>query len=89
MASNSIRSSSTNSVWSMKQNKVFERALAVYDKDAPDRWKNIAREVGGKSEEEVKRHYELLVEDVRRIESGFIPYPYGSTAASTNARSYK
>ncbi|KAG8383981.1 hypothetical protein BUALT_Bualt04G0070300 [Buddleja alternifolia] len=66
MASNSISSSS----WTTKQNKQFEKALAVYDKDTPDRWQNIARAVGGKSAEEVKRHYEILVEDLNRIESG-------------------
>ncbi|EYU40174.1 hypothetical protein MIMGU_mgv1a019621mg, partial [Erythranthe guttata] len=58
------------------QNKLFERALAVYDKETPDRWQNIARAVGGKSVEEVKRHYEILVEDLKHIESGNIPFPY-------------
>ncbi|KAL8044908.1 hypothetical protein ABFX02_08G076900 [Erythranthe guttata] len=71
MASNSISSS-----WTPKQNKLFERALAVYDKETPDRWQNIARAVGGKSVEEVKRHYEILVEDLKHIESGNIPFPY-------------
>ncbi|KAM7516242.1 hypothetical protein LguiA_005825 [Lonicera macranthoides] len=72
MASNKSNSSS----WTPKQNKLFEKALAVYDKDTPDRWHNIARAVGGKSAEEVKRHYEILIEDLRHIESGNIPYPY-------------
>ncbi|KAL7101838.1 hypothetical protein ACP275_08G079800 [Erythranthe tilingii] len=71
MASNSI-----SSPWTPKQNKLFERALAVYDKETPDRWQNIARAVGGKSVEEVKRHYEILVEDLKHIESGNIPFPY-------------
>ncbi|KAI3699414.1 hypothetical protein L2E82_43706 [Cichorium intybus] len=70
-----MSSSSSNSSWTPKENKVFERALAVYDKDTPDRWQKIARAVGGKSEEEVKRHYEVLIEDVRHIESGKIPFP--------------
>ncbi|GFP99649.1 protein radialis-like 1 [Phtheirospermum japonicum] len=59
----------------MKQNKQFEKALAVYDKDTPDRWHNIARAVGGKSVEEVKRHYQVLVEDLNHIESGNVPFP--------------
>ncbi|KAL3630271.1 60S ribosomal protein L3 [Castilleja foliolosa] len=70
MASNSLSSS-----WTMKQNKQFEKALAVYDKDTPDRWHNIARAVGGKSVEEVKRHYQVLVEDLNHIESGNVPFP--------------
>lgn len=63
-----------SSSWTAKENKTFEKALAVYDKDTPDRWHKIARAVGGKTAEEVKRHYELLVEDVRRIEAGQMPY---------------
>ncbi|KAK3017158.1 hypothetical protein RJ639_007833 [Escallonia herrerae] len=76
MASNSFSSSrSSSSSWTPKQNKLFEKALALYDKDTPDRWHNIARAVGGKSAEEVKRHYELLIEDLRHIESGNVPFP--------------
>ncbi|KAI3451687.1 hypothetical protein Pfo_008352 [Paulownia fortunei] len=76
MASNSLSSSRcSSSSWMPKQNKQFEKALAVYDKDTPDRWQNIARAVGGKSAEEVKRHYEILVEDLKHIESGNVPFP--------------
>ncbi|KAK8608746.1 hypothetical protein V6N13_024159 [Hibiscus sabdariffa] len=61
MASNSLTSSrSSSSSWTTKQNKMFEKALAKYDQDTPDRWHNIAKAVGGKSAEEVKRHYEIL-----------------------------
>ncbi|PIN07095.1 hypothetical protein CDL12_20338 [Handroanthus impetiginosus] len=77
MASNSLSSSSrsSSSSWTPMQNKKFEKALAVYDKDTPDRWQKIARAVGGKSAEEVKRHYEILVEDLKQIESGDVPFP--------------
>lgn len=61
--------------WTPKQNKQFEQALAVYDKETPDRWHNIARAVGGKSADEVQRYYELLVEDVKHIEAGKVPFP--------------
>ncbi|RZC09895.1 Transcription factor RADIALIS isoform B [Glycine soja] len=80
MASSSM--SSTGS-WSAKDNKAFERALAVYDKDTPDRWYNVAKAVGGgKTPEEVKRHYELLLRDVRHIESGQVPFPYKQNGGS-------
>ncbi|KAK3009777.1 hypothetical protein RJ639_014295 [Escallonia herrerae] len=62
-------SRSSNLSWTPKQNKQFEEALAIYDKDTPDRWHNIARAVDGKSTEEVKRHYEILVKDIMQIES--------------------
>ncbi|MQL95132.1 hypothetical protein Taro_027797 [Colocasia esculenta] len=79
MASRSMRSSGSS--WSAKQNKLFEEALAVYDKDTPDRWQNVAREVGGKSPEEVKRHYDELVRDLKFIEAGQVPFPnYRSSA---------
>ncbi|XP_051146654.1 transcription factor RADIALIS-like [Andrographis paniculata] len=69
MASSSMRS------WSAAENKAFEMALAVFDKDTPDRWVNVARAIGGRTPEEVKRHYEILVEDVKYIESGKVPFP--------------
>ncbi|KAJ7972096.1 Radialis [Quillaja saponaria] len=67
---------SSSSSWTTEENKAFERALAVYDKDASDRWDNVARAIGGaKTLEEVKNHYELLVKDVKDIESGKVPCP--------------
>ncbi|RRT65938.1 hypothetical protein B296_00040628 [Ensete ventricosum] len=69
-----MMSSSVSSSWTAKQNKMFENALAVYDKETPERWQDVARAVGGKTVEEVKRHYELLVADIRRIEKGHMPY---------------
>ncbi|KAK1440590.1 hypothetical protein QVD17_06419 [Tagetes erecta] len=65
----------SSSVWTPQENKLFERALAVYDRDTPDRWHKIARVVGSKTAEEVKRHYQVLIEDLRRIELGNVPFP--------------
>ncbi|XP_019436916.1 PREDICTED: protein RADIALIS-like 4 [Lupinus angustifolius] len=65
----------SNSGWTTKQNKKFENALAIYDKDTPDRWQKLARAVGGKTVEEVKMHYEMLVEDLKQIEEGHVPLP--------------
>ncbi|KAK9683957.1 hypothetical protein RND81_10G177600 [Saponaria officinalis] len=75
MDSRSVPANDSRSPWTVKQNKAFERALAVYDKDTADRWHNIAKAVGGKTAEEAKRHYEELLEDVRRIEAGGVPFP--------------
>nr|KYP48503.1 hypothetical protein KK1_029795 [Cajanus cajan] len=77
MASNSHNNNkeNSNSSWTRMQNKQFERALALYDRDTPDRWQNIAKVVGDKSAEEVKRHYEILLEDLSHIESGRVPIP--------------
>ncbi|XP_061372671.1 protein RADIALIS-like 1 [Gastrolobium bilobum] len=84
MASSSLsKQKPSDSSWTPKQNKLFEKALAKYDKDTPDRWQNIAKAVGGKSAEEVKRHYEILLEDLKHIESGHVPIPnYKSNGSS-------
>ncbi|EXB59098.1 hypothetical protein L484_014592 [Morus notabilis] len=84
MASNSLTSSRGSSSWTPTQNKQFERALALYDKDTPDRWQKVARAVGGKSAEEVKRHYEILEEDIRHIESGKVPFPIYRSAGKSS-----
>ncbi|XP_051139055.1 protein RADIALIS-like 4 [Andrographis paniculata] len=71
--------------WTTKQNKQFEEALARFDKETPDRWQNIARAVGGgKSAEEVRRHYEVLLKDIMRIEADQVPIPnYTATRRSS------
>ncbi|CAA2972274.1 RADIALIS-like 2 [Olea europaea subsp. europaea] len=75
--------------WTAEEDKEFEKALAVYDANTPDRWAKVARAVGGKTPEEVKRHYEILVEDVNYIESGQVPYPYCRTSrAACNKGAY-
>ncbi|KAL3639175.1 Protein RADIALIS-like 6 [Castilleja foliolosa] len=65
----------SNSNWTARENKLFEDALAVYDQETPDRWHNLARAVGTKTVEEVKRHYLTLIEDIYVIESGRVPFP--------------
>lgn len=78
----------SNSGWTAKQNKRFENALAIFDKDTPDRWQNLARAVGGKTVEEVKRHYEKLVEDVKQIEEGHVPLPNYRNVLTVGGRGY-
>ncbi|KAG2377191.1 hypothetical protein LR48_Vigan06g154200 [Vigna angularis] len=76
----------SSSEWSREQDKAFENALATHPEDASDRWEKIAADVPGKTIEEIKQHYELLVEDVSQIESGCVPLPsYNSSSeGSTN-----
>ncbi|KAL5213457.1 hypothetical protein ABZP36_024304 [Zizania latifolia] len=79
------------SSWTTKQNKLFERALATYDRDMPDCWQNVARAVGGgKSVDEVKRHYAELLKDLHHIESagGHQESHYSSSSASSSSRSW-
>ncbi|CDP02018.1 unnamed protein product [Coffea canephora] len=86
MASSSPSCSfNSNSTWTKEQNKVFETALAIYDKDTPDRWHNVAKAVGGKTVEEVKMQYQLLVNDVALIEADKFPLPPYKSSPSRNA----
>lgn len=66
---------SRSSIWSREQDIAFENALATYPEDCVDRWEKIADDVPGKTLQDVKNHYELLVDDVSRIESGYVPLP--------------
>uniref|UniRef100_A0A453DFV9 Myb-like domain-containing protein n=1 Tax=Aegilops tauschii subsp. strangulata TaxID=200361 RepID=A0A453DFV9_AEGTS len=56
--------------WTREQEKAFENALATVDEEEGEAmWDKIADAVEGKTPEEVRRHYELLVEDVDGIEA--------------------
>ncbi|KAF3646946.1 Protein RADIALIS-like 6 [Capsicum annuum] len=77
---------SSSSIWSREQDKAFENALATYPEDSADRWEKIATDVPEKTLEEVKHHYDLLLEDVSRIESGSVPLPcYNSSSDSSTS----
>ncbi|XP_030524275.1 transcription factor DIVARICATA-like [Rhodamnia argentea] len=67
--------------WTPAENKMFEKALAVHDKDTPDRWHRVASLIPGKTVEDVVKHYKDLVVDVSNIEAGLIPIPGYSTTS--------
>ncbi|XP_051132048.1 transcription factor DIVARICATA-like [Andrographis paniculata] len=66
---------STVAKWTPEENKRFENALALFDKDTPDRWHNVASMIPGKTVTDVIKQYRELVEDVSDIEAGLIPIP--------------
>lgn len=76
-----------SSLWSREQDKAFENALATYPEDDLDRWEKIAADVPGKTIEEIKHHYEILVDDVNLIESGCVPLP-NYTSSSEGSTSH-
>ncbi|KAK7379343.1 hypothetical protein VNO80_04801 [Phaseolus coccineus] len=61
--------------WTTEENKKFESALAIYDKDTPDRWLRVAAMLPGKTVYDVIKQYRELEEDVSEIEAGRIPVP--------------
>lgn len=63
-------------VWSREEEKAFENAIAMHwVEDSKEQWNKIASMVPSKSVDELKQHYQLLVEDVCAIEAGHVPLP--------------
>ncbi|GJP43916.1 hypothetical protein CLOM_g16408 [Closterium sp. NIES-68] len=75
--------------WTAAEDKLFETLLVDMDAlpdaaatgaagaadDGDARWEAIAAKLPGKTAAAVRRHYEVLVEDLRGIESGRVPLP--------------
>ncbi|KAL5712180.1 hypothetical protein ACHQM5_014377 [Ranunculus cassubicifolius] len=56
------RQSSTK--WTPEENKLFENALAIYDKETPDRWQKIAAMIQGKTVGDVNY---LIYQEILKI----------------------
>jgi len=63
--------------WTREQEKAFENAIATMaeEADGDARWEKIAEAIEGKTADEVRQHYELLVEDIEGIDAGRVPLP--------------
>ncbi|CAH2044212.1 unnamed protein product [Thlaspi arvense] len=66
---------SGGSSWSKDDDIVFERALAIYNDGIDNSWEKIAAVVPGKTVDQIREHYEILLHDVMMIESGRVPLP--------------
>lgn len=69
--------------WTQEENKLFEDALAHFDRDTPDRWEMVAAMIPGKSVQDIITHYKDLEDDVSKIEAGRIPFPGYSSSSFT------
>ncbi|CAA0813395.1 Duplicated homeodomain-like superfamily protein [Striga hermonthica] len=56
-----------NSEWTTEEDKDFESALTLYNRD-PARWERIVSTIPGSTIREVRLHYEALTENVLTIE---------------------
>ncbi|XP_028779943.1 transcription factor DIVARICATA-like [Neltuma alba] len=79
-----IQDAMNTTKWTPSENKLFENALAVYDKDTPDRWVKVAAMIPGKTVGDVIKQYRELVEDVSNIEAGLIPIPGYNSSTTTS-----
>ncbi|XP_074569496.1 protein RADIALIS-like 4 [Curcuma longa] len=85
--SSSTRSRLPAEAWSKEENKRFEVALARYGEGTPDRWGRVARAVGGgKSVDQVVRHYERLLDDIELIETTAEPFYHYPTTYNAGRR---
>ncbi|XP_070035662.1 protein RADIALIS-like 3 [Nicotiana tomentosiformis] len=78
-------SASTSVVWSREEERAFESAIAMQHsiEDSKEQWQKIALIVPNKTIEELKQHYQLLVDDVTATDAGYVPIP-NCTFSSTN-----
>ncbi|KAE8705769.1 Aldehyde oxidase 2 [Hibiscus syriacus] len=61
--------------WTFFEEKSFELCLVEFPEGTPDRWQLIAAKIPGRSPEEIKQHFEILVRDVYEIDAGRVPVP--------------
>ncbi|XP_009337043.2 transcription factor MYBS1-like [Pyrus x bretschneideri] len=83
---------SSSSVWGKEEDKAFENAIAMHwiDENSEEQWEKIADLVPSKSMEELKQHYEMLVDDVGAIEAGRVSPPnYTADEAANTVSSSK
>ncbi|KAK8935128.1 Transcription factor DIVARICATA [Platanthera zijinensis] len=81
--SNWVLCEKSSGSWTQQENKLFENALAHFDRDTPDKWFRVAGMIPGKSVEDVMSHYQDLEEDVTSIEAGLVPFPGYSSSSFT------
>ncbi|XP_022868059.1 transcription factor SRM1-like [Olea europaea var. sylvestris] len=61
--------------WTAEENILFENALAEVDPSNPAFFENVAYRVPWRSIDEIKSHYQALVEDIELIQSGIYQIP--------------
>ncbi|CAM6025700.1 unnamed protein product [Sphagnum balticum] len=83
-ASSSSPSWNHSGAWTRQEDLVFENALAIHEDEAPNRWENVAALIPGRDVAAVKRHYEILREDIGSIDAGRIPIPSYCTLSSSS-----
>ncbi|KAJ4917547.1 Duplicated homeodomain-like superfamily protein [Raphanus sativus] len=64
--------------WSREEEKSFENAIAMHcveEEITEEQWSKMVSVVPTKTLEQVKKHYQILLEDVKAIENGQVPLP--------------
>ncbi|CAN4088870.1 unnamed protein product [Withania somnifera] len=77
-------------VWSREEVKAFENAIAMHwVDDCVQQWEKFASMVPTKTIDDLKQHYQLLMDDVAAIKAGQVPIPNykGEEASSSSGNS--
>lgn len=72
-----------SSYWTREEDKIFENALAIHDKNTTDRWEKVAQMIPWRSVIDVMNKYKELEDDVSYIEAGLVPTPGYLTSSFT------
>lgn len=74
--------------WTREEEKAFENGIAMHWRDgfAEQSWTKIASLVPSKSIQELKHHYQLLLDDIAAIEAGNVPLPNYNTAPARHGQ---
>ncbi|KAJ7956590.1 transcription factor DIVARICATA [Quillaja saponaria] len=83
--------SSIGTSWSYEEEKAFENAIAMHwtdEEDSQEQWEKIASVLPNKSIEELREHYQLLVDDVNAIEAGRMPLPNYTREETTSNKDF-
>lgn len=77
----SMEGEGRNNLWTWEENKIFEMALipncieTMNSSKQFEFWEEIAGQVHGKTVDDVKHHFELLLEDINNIDLGLVDLP--------------
>ncbi|KAG5585129.1 hypothetical protein H5410_045563 [Solanum commersonii] len=63
-----------SSFWTKEEDKIFENTLAIYFNDN-NLFMKMEEALPGKSLDDIKDHYNILLEDIGAIDSGDVPLP--------------
>ncbi|KAG5595221.1 hypothetical protein H5410_036453 [Solanum commersonii] len=79
----SIDQTCNSSFWSREHDKIFENTLEIYFNDS-NLFMKMEEALPGKSVDDIKDHYNILLEDIDAINSGRAPLPNSLEMQSTN-----
>ncbi|XP_015086991.1 transcription factor SRM1-like [Solanum pennellii] len=84
----SIDQTCNSSFWTRDEDKIFENTLAIYVNDN-NLFMKMEEALPGKSLDDIKDHYNILVEDICVIDSGHVPLPNYPKMQSNGNKSTK